>query len=142
MISHILRDHVMTAGHHWACLLTFYPEFEAKSIVDNEIIFCLDCSNSLKVWMFVYGTDLVQHHTRPHSRICSWLNNHPKKGVVPVSLTYITKHSQGCTLMSKTGATPPRQLLSLSKPMSASGCNIARDLYRTLLFMIMYMQKI
>ena len=30
-------------------MLTFYPEFEADSIVDNEIILCLDCSNSMKV---------------------------------------------------------------------------------------------
>ena len=30
-------------------MLTFYPEFEAESIVDNEIILCLDCSNSMKV---------------------------------------------------------------------------------------------
>ena len=25
-------------------MLTFYPEFEADSIVDNDIILCLDCS--------------------------------------------------------------------------------------------------
>ena len=30
-------------------MLTFYPEFEADCIVDNEIILCLDCSNSMKV---------------------------------------------------------------------------------------------
>ena len=30
-------------------MLTFYPEFEADSIVDNEIILCLNCYNSMKV---------------------------------------------------------------------------------------------
>jgi len=35
-------------------MLTFYPEFEAESIVDNETIFCLDCSNSMKVQAFVF----------------------------------------------------------------------------------------
>jgi len=34
-------------------VLTFYPEFGAESIVDTEIIFCLNCSNSIKVWTFV-----------------------------------------------------------------------------------------
>ena len=51
-----------------------------------------------------------------HSLICSWLNNRPKKGVVPVSLLDIMKHTQECTLTSKTGATPlPWQLLSLEQ---------------------------
>jgi poly [ADP-ribose] polymerase len=34
-------------GHH-ACMLTFYPEFEVDEISDNEIIFLLDLSNSMK----------------------------------------------------------------------------------------------
>ena len=54
-----------------------------------------------------YSTDLTQRRTRPQSQICSWLNNRPKKGVTPVSLADIMKHTQGCTLTSKTGATPP-----------------------------------
>lgn len=32
-------------------MLTFYPEFEADSIVENEIIFLLDVSNSMKVYL-------------------------------------------------------------------------------------------
>ena len=31
-----------------ACMLTFYPEFEVDEISDNEIIFLLDLSNSMK----------------------------------------------------------------------------------------------
>lgn len=30
-------------------MLTFYPEFEADAISENEIIFMLDLSNSMKV---------------------------------------------------------------------------------------------
>ena len=30
-------------------MLTFYPEFEVDSIVENEVIFMLDLSNSMKV---------------------------------------------------------------------------------------------
>jgi len=30
-------------------MLTFYPEFEADNITENEIIFLLDLSNSMKV---------------------------------------------------------------------------------------------
>ena len=30
-------------------MLTFYPEFEADNIIENEIIFLLDLSNSMKV---------------------------------------------------------------------------------------------
>ena len=30
-------------------MLTFYPEFEADEITENEIIFMLDLSNSMKV---------------------------------------------------------------------------------------------
>ena len=30
-------------------MLTFYPEFEADAIFENEIIFVLDLSNSMKV---------------------------------------------------------------------------------------------
>ena len=32
-----------------ACMLTFYPEFEVDNISENEIIFILDLSNSMKV---------------------------------------------------------------------------------------------
>ena len=32
-----------------ACMLTFYPEFEVDNISDNEIVFMLDLSNSMKV---------------------------------------------------------------------------------------------
>ena len=32
-----------------ACMLTFYPEFEVDSISENEVIFLLDLSNSMKV---------------------------------------------------------------------------------------------
>ena len=32
-----------------ACMLTFYPEFEVDAISENEIIFLLDLSNSMKV---------------------------------------------------------------------------------------------
>ena len=64
----------------------------------------------------IYGTDLAQRHTHLHSRICSWLNNFPKGGVAPVLLADITEHTQGCTLTSETGATPPPlQLLSLEQ---------------------------
>lgn len=31
-------------------MLTFYPEFEAESISENEILLMLDLSNSMKVW--------------------------------------------------------------------------------------------
>ena len=31
-----------------ACMLTFYPEFDAKSMEETEIILLLDCSNSMK----------------------------------------------------------------------------------------------
>ena len=58
-------------------------------------------------WLSVYSTNLMQRRTRLHLWICSWLNNCPKKGVAPVSLTDITKHTHGCTLTRKTGATPP-----------------------------------
>ena len=30
-------------------MLTFYPEFEAETIAENEILFMLDLSNSMKV---------------------------------------------------------------------------------------------
>ena len=40
-------------------MLTFYPEFEAESIVDNEIIFCLDCSNSMKVLTLVCKINIL-----------------------------------------------------------------------------------
>ena len=30
-------------------MLTFYPEFEVDNISDNEIVFMLDLSNSMKV---------------------------------------------------------------------------------------------
>ena len=30
-------------------MLTFYPEFEVDNIADNEIVFMLDLSNSMKV---------------------------------------------------------------------------------------------
>ena len=30
-------------------MLSFYPEFEVDAISENEIIFMLDCSNSMKV---------------------------------------------------------------------------------------------
>ena len=30
-------------------MLTFYPEFEADSITENEIVLMLDLSNSMKV---------------------------------------------------------------------------------------------
>lgn len=30
-------------------MLTFYPEFEADPISENEIVFLLDLSNSMKV---------------------------------------------------------------------------------------------
>ena len=30
-------------------MLTFYPEFEVDTITDNEIVFMLDLSNSMKV---------------------------------------------------------------------------------------------
>ena len=30
-------------------MLTFYPEFEADSISENEVVFLLDLSNSMKV---------------------------------------------------------------------------------------------
>ncbi|KAL5457332.1 hypothetical protein EMCRGX_G034580 [Ephydatia muelleri] len=33
---------------HHACMLTFYPEFEVDAISENEIIFMLDLSNSMK----------------------------------------------------------------------------------------------
>ena len=61
-----------------------------------------------------YSTDLTQCRTRPHSWIWSWPNYHPKKGVAPVLLVDITKHTQGCTLTSETGATPPP--LAIIKP--------------------------
>ncbi|XP_065907778.1 protein mono-ADP-ribosyltransferase PARP4-like isoform X3 [Dysidea avara] len=53
---------------HHACMLTFYPEFEAESIVDNEIIFCLDCSNSMKGETLVSAKKvllLTLHHLPP-----------------------------------------------------------------------------
>ena len=34
-------------------MLTFYPEFEVDNIADNEIVFMLDLSNSMKVSMFI-----------------------------------------------------------------------------------------
>ncbi len=30
-------------------MLTFYPEFEVDNIMENEIVFMLDLSNSMKV---------------------------------------------------------------------------------------------
>lgn len=30
-------------------MLTFYPEFEADNISENEVVFLLDLSNSMKV---------------------------------------------------------------------------------------------
>jgi len=44
------------------------------------------------------------------ARTCTFargLINRPKKGVAPVALADITKHTQGCTLTNETGATPP-----------------------------------
>ena len=31
-------------------MLTFYPEFEAEAITENEIVIMLDLSNSMKVY--------------------------------------------------------------------------------------------
>ena len=50
------------------------------------------------------------------------------KGAAPVLLADITKHTQGCTLTSKTGATPPWQLLSLKQTHERERM---RDLYHT-----------
>ena len=36
-------------------MLTFYPEFEADSIAENEIVLMLDLSNSMKVSRWVGG---------------------------------------------------------------------------------------
>ena len=36
-------------------MLTFYPEFEVDSITDNEVIFVLDLSNSMKVRVGGWG---------------------------------------------------------------------------------------
>ena len=54
-----------------ACMLTFYPEFEADSIVDNEIILCLDCSNSMKVSISLLSL-LAEFHrlTSLHYQTC------------------------------------------------------------------------
>ena len=32
-----------------ACMLSFYPDFETDPVADNEIVFFLDLSNSMKV---------------------------------------------------------------------------------------------
>lgn len=42
-------DSVSPSSSLQACMLTFYPEFEADEITENEIIFLLDLSNSMKV---------------------------------------------------------------------------------------------
>ena len=67
-----------------------------------------------------YDTDLVQRCTRPHLQIYSWLNNRSKKGVASVSLADIMKHTQGCTLTSKTDATHPP--LAIIKPQANAKC--------------------
>ena len=62
-----------------ACMLTFYPEFEADSIVDNEIILCLDCSNSMKV-----STSLLPLLAEFH-----WLTQYVNKlTIAPDTLTH------------------------------------------------------
>ncbi|XP_064404134.1 protein mono-ADP-ribosyltransferase PARP4-like isoform X3 [Halichondria panicea] len=45
---HVPRMWVEEDKGHSACMLTFYPEFEADTITENEIIFLLDLSNSMK----------------------------------------------------------------------------------------------
>lgn len=43
-------------------MLTFYPEFEAEAINENEIIILLDLSNSMKVCLsmnLIRGTKVI-----------------------------------------------------------------------------------
>ena len=50
-------------------MLTFYPEFEVDNISENEIIFLLDLSNSMKV-----SLRLVLAHLMPMTFKCTILN--------------------------------------------------------------------
>ena len=44
-------------------MLTFYPEFEADAITENEIVFMLDLSNSMKVIIIVVCMSVLTGHT-------------------------------------------------------------------------------
>ncbi len=41
-------------------MLTFYPEFEVDNITDNEIVFMLDLSNSMKVQVLCPSLHITQ----------------------------------------------------------------------------------
>ena len=58
-----------------------------------------------------YSTDLAQRRTRGFARGLIIVQ---KKGMAPVSLADIAKHTQGCTLTSETGTMPPP--LAIIKP--------------------------
>ena len=45
---HVPRMWVEEDGDSRACMLTFYPEFEVNEVAKSEIVFLLDCSNSMK----------------------------------------------------------------------------------------------
>ena len=77
MVVHFVRDislyislsmHVFCAAMQ-ACMLTFYPEFEASSMDACEVIFLLDLSNSMKGCALTEAKKLLLlalHHL-PHS---------------------------------------------------------------------------
>ena len=75
-------------------MLTFYPEFEAESISENEIILFLDLSNSMKVTYSLFIAILVHNFvympiTLSPSLSLSLLLSLP----LSLSLSHILSHS-------------------------------------------------
>ncbi|XP_019851276.1 PREDICTED: uncharacterized protein LOC100633591 isoform X2 [Amphimedon queenslandica] len=118
-------------GHH-ACMLTFYPEFEAESIVENEIIFLLDVSNSMKGDALDNAKKvllLLLHHLPPKTYFNVFTFGAMFESIFPSSvqinnetLSFATKQVQSCqAVMGNTDIWRPlHSLYLLSEAASSS----------------------
>ena len=69
--------------HLKACMLAFYPEFEADAVVSSEVILLLDLSNSMKVHQTHTHTHTHTQHTHTHTHTHT-LHTSPDSTLLPL----------------------------------------------------------